>query len=55
MKRRPFCLPLRLERLEDRNAPSETLNAVLAGINEPADIPYPGEAPPPLAVVVARR
>jgi hypothetical protein len=48
MRRRPFCFPLFVERLEDRNAPSDTLNALNADLNDPS---LAQTAPPPAFLV----
>lgn len=49
MMPRPRFTRLRLERLEERNAPSDTLHVLLAGLNAPLDGPFasPEPASPP--------
>jgi hypothetical protein len=59
MNRRPFRYILRLERLEDRNAPSDSLQSLLAELNEPLASPLAHETadvlPPPRANFMAGR
>ena len=57
MNCRPFRYILRLERLEDRNAPSDSLQSLLAGLNEPLPSPlaYETADAPPRANFMAGR